>query len=475
MKRILLFLFVSTLSLMGFAQRAMIDKRVKALDATATNVATILGQADGDLFIATRYSLHMRSYNPIIFRLDGTTLKKKAEYKFKDQDMAIRYASLSNGKIHLLLSKNTRKEGGVYKAVVDTKTMKLDGEIESIYQNKHSRKDKLYLVAQESPDKNILALSIVFDDKDNNEFSHQIITFDNELNTLWTKNYSKLYSAMRPTNYGDVVMVDKVNGGELSISVLNETGGEDFSATLDADPESIHIVNITDGGKVLIAGTCGAGRITMSAYGASFDLEEGTLAGKFSHYFTIEEAEILNNEKPNKQQDRFVPTMSLVASAPASFGAAMSYSGVRKVIYQSNYGSSVLFDHYGLLTMAMDTMGNLMWHHCMRQSAHEYNSNLHMRYVLAERDGKVSLLVSRHPKSTDEDNAAVKNTKIKGTRGTRPKNWIYTFDQDGRHEATAFDEESKTFILSPVYDNGRDDILFFTGILSKIYLGRIQK
>lgn len=410
-----------------------------------------LGMDNGDIIVSLRQApakSGKTSMRPMIFRL-GQDMTVKGRCDLGKIDMLLRYATIVNGKLHVMLSEQTGNQINLYAYTVDLATMKQVGDPKPLLELKFKQLDDIFVFFNASPSDEFILINSVAGTNKTNELSHQLAMFDNEFNLQWKKSVPFLFNAITANDLGEAVLVT-ANKKTIDVHVINDENDKVISSPNTVGAYSVSIVDITPTGKMIIGGVTGVRNIHSGVYGGAVDLTKDEFIQLSSHKFTEAELRELNNaENDKKSYNKNLikgNRLSVEQRKRTDFGGLLVFSNEYVESMINRKDTSVYYEglHNGANLLAIDTMGSIVWNHALCVPMLDQA----LCIVAIPHGDDVTVAFTQSNKASTETIPSAPQTQL--LKGKTAKSVLTTFHPDGSYSRKAFCEKDNTMVREPV-------------------------
>lgn len=474
MKKISFFLLFVTMFAMAGAQN--INQSVSKQNGK-TNIAEfkniiLVGEQNGKTIgVTNRYT-----------SLLGKYIKKECKVVAFDNDMNISgtldipktkdhenlAATLYNGKVYILTRRSDRSEVVYERFVVDPTTMQLSEEPTVLYRYTSQRKDDNYYWANQSPDGMLTGLIHITTNRKNDKFEAVEFLLDEEMKVEWQQEYP-IYSLSHliVTNDGELVTIgnDGAKTGTRSniyISILDADNAIDMSETLNVTVTNNRLISYSDG-KVLATGFGVNTRNTddIQYFGIAADNKLQQINVSYKSLTDNEKNVFVNRNYGSKPKTPATEAMIMRHYEPTEFGGVCTiHIRWNETICNQN-GCRLTAYQEGVLIYGIDKDGEIIWHHPIRSSSKEKNSELTISSSLCVDGNNVYFFQSESPKWPQTYNMDKKLKTFVLNNGSKNIG-VYRINSDGKITKNVLTLAKKNVLSCSLQRNGEK----YTGFLS---------
>lgn len=477
------FLFILVILSLSFVSRAQVSISDIPLSddfntygvARTTVVGEIVGEFDNEVVTV----VHPENAMGISKDFEVQTIGKNGEMhsvrlKGTRQDGLVA-ATITDDVLHMLLAKITRSQFTVSRVSVSLLDMEVITPFTPVYSEKTEVTDTAFYWVGKSPDGDFVGLVCGAFHKSPEGFQGYAMMFNNDLDTLWTRKYTRGNPKdLKVDNEGEMLVMSYKTDFETGrtnfrFGVFDEEGVEEQEAQLDdGNLLTVKMLNYINGKFVLMGLPLSHqdkyGNMHYAAIsGLVYDMDKQLLTQSL-HFFTKDEANVLENRSLDYPREGRIVANNLqpMSTTATVYGGAVAlarlYFDVRGMSTPSFY-----FYTTGALVAAIDTNGDFLWCRPFRNYVTTTSTRQYMRYGLCAQGDNVCLLLSENSEcGSAYDISTPAPVKVLGAFKVRTA--VYTITPQGEVSKDLFGEVTKQRVTTDLMPDGKGNYWFLTSL-----------
>lgn len=415
----------------------------KEFNAFEASHATIVGfEGNTTYFVTHKYKPiltgAMRKNCMVTAVDDQMNLLKSVEIDGTDDD-DVASATMFEGKIYILLRRETRKDLSFIRYVVDAQSMTTVGEPTTIFSYTSERKDDCYRWVEQSPNKSLTGIVHIVTNKKTGTLDGTEILLDEEMNVEWRKDYPiHAMSNMVVTDDGEIIIMgtskyETQERSKIYISILSAENTNDYSTTAELSVGNTQLVGLS-GNKVLAigAGTSIETKKEVKYFGLALNIVDGLFNISYKTLTSFEKAVFENIIPERKPKDPDIYNLMIMNCQLTKFGGVGTIQQRWGITRCNQQGiCSTTYYHQGTLMIGIDNNGEILWHHPILANYIEQETSQQMFNTITVIDNDTYFIQSEEPKwgESAEITKSAKNFRLKNGSENLA---VYRVDANGK-------------------------------------------
>ena len=403
----------------------------------------------------------------------------------KSGNMEVLAAGVKNGRAGVMLTDGSdSRRTVVYSCAVDVQSQSLvGGGYDTLVTFDYGKKDNCLVWGASSPSGAYIALAMVVQMNEKQQYRTYVALFDGEMHRVWDREYAlETMHDMLVSDEGRVVTLGMEPDGEETrfvFNILDLGRANTYGVTLKCDPViEMHLAGLV-GSTAVALGTYRplemrkAERYVNGVVGMAFDVDRAELKGFTMRPFQNEDMNIFLNKKTKKiQKDQFTDYARVLGVTATPYGGAIALGRVMEVEKTSASGA-VSRESYavGLHVVAVDTTGHVRWTRNMRRNDIDKEGGVLDRVAMTVVGDKVCLVRSEHKKSPTIYDIAndVKEYKV----GDKCNVNLYTIGADGSTQKLMLEAKAKQHVVRAL-TRADGTLLYYSGRGNKTRMAELR-
>lgn len=315
---------------------------------------------------------------------------KKSAVLLHSANGKVLFTALDGERLHVFLDVSTLRTFIVKEYIVNLATMKVD-DTREVMDETIGFKGGSVVCCEPSPNGAFYGMvAFVYNDK-TDELTAEALLYDNKAQLQWRRSFEpRPISQIKVMDDGQIVTAgyfDNLEAGTATVYFCS-VDKDLFSHGSVALPHGVGglaLLNCIDGKAVAMTlnkkeeknarvrrnKKTTTSWLTTSCTAMAYDVEQEALIHSSTYYFTHQDMQVLINDKSGVRYDDNpgVIYLDITSNAPTSYGGAAAIGQAWTQVTQNSNGStSSYYYQEGVIVVAADTTGDIIWHRPVRHA-----------------------------------------------------------------------------------------------------------